>query len=159
MAGMGRGTYFIPQVGDEVLVAFEHGDVRSPFVIGSLWNSMDRPPATSPTDAITKRLIRTPLGHEVELDDALQTVTVTTTTRQRIELGPDAITVQTSAGASSIELGVDGAVKVRGTSITLDALDSVTVKAAKSVEASSLGTTSVSAGARCEIKGSMVTIN
>src|SRR5688500_8354972 len=38
MAGLARGTYFIPQMGDEVLVAFSQGDVREPFVIGSLWN-------------------------------------------------------------------------------------------------------------------------
>ena len=51
MAGMGRGSFFVPQIGDEVLVAFNHGDVREPYVIGTLWNTMDRPPALSPTDA------------------------------------------------------------------------------------------------------------
>ena len=44
MAGKNRGTYFIPEVGDEVLVAFEHGDINRPMVLGSLWNR-DDPPA------------------------------------------------------------------------------------------------------------------
>ncbi len=44
MAGGDRGIYFLPEVHDEVLVIFEHGDVRFPYIIGSLWNGRDRPP-------------------------------------------------------------------------------------------------------------------
>lgn len=43
-AGAGRGVFALPEVDDEVLVAFEHGDVRRPYVLGSLWNGVDRPP-------------------------------------------------------------------------------------------------------------------
>ena len=43
MAGKERGTYFIPEVGDEVLVAFEHGDIHYPYIIGSLWNGKEKP--------------------------------------------------------------------------------------------------------------------
>src|SRR5258706_10454277 len=50
MAGMGRGTYFIPQVGDEVLVAFNQGDIREPYILGALWSSVDKPPALLPAD-------------------------------------------------------------------------------------------------------------
>jgi uncharacterized protein involved in type VI secretion and phage assembly len=42
MAGNGRGLYFLPEVDDEVLVLFERGDVRFPFVIGALWNGKDQ---------------------------------------------------------------------------------------------------------------------
>src|SRR3712207_7582644 len=44
-AGSSRGMYFIPQVDDEVLVAFNHGDVSDAYILGSLWNALDRPPA------------------------------------------------------------------------------------------------------------------
>ena len=43
MAGKGRGLFYLPEVGDEVLVAFEHGDIRRPYVIGSLYNGSDKP--------------------------------------------------------------------------------------------------------------------
>src|SRR3569833_559736 len=52
MAGMGRGTYFIPQIGDEVVVAFNHGDVREPYILGTTWNTIDKPPALGPTDPV-----------------------------------------------------------------------------------------------------------
>ena len=42
MAGNGRGAYFLPEVDDEVLVAFEHGLIDQPYVIGSLWNGKDQ---------------------------------------------------------------------------------------------------------------------
>ena len=71
-AGSERGGYFIPQVGDEVLVAFNQGDVKEPYILGTLWNGRDKPPSPAPTDPAQKRAIRTPIGHEVLLDDAEQ---------------------------------------------------------------------------------------
>ena len=44
MAGNNRGSWFIPDVNDEVLIVFEGGDPRRPYVIGGLWNGSDKPP-------------------------------------------------------------------------------------------------------------------
>ena len=44
MAGTNRGIWFVPDVDDEVLVAFEGGDPRRPYVLGGLWNGKDAPP-------------------------------------------------------------------------------------------------------------------
>jgi uncharacterized protein involved in type VI secretion and phage assembly len=43
-AGGGRGFMFMPEKGDEVLVAFEHGDPERPYVVGALWNGVDSAP-------------------------------------------------------------------------------------------------------------------
>jgi type VI secretion system secreted protein VgrG len=47
-AGKQWGTLFIPRVGDEVLIEFLHGDLRRPFVTGSLYNGEDKPPVSLP---------------------------------------------------------------------------------------------------------------
>ncbi|HSA50424.1 MAG TPA: phage baseplate assembly protein V, partial [Yinghuangia sp.] len=76
VAGDGSGVWFMPQPNDEVLVAFRNGDVREPYVLGGLWTMTSRPPAVLPTDAKTKRVVRTPVGHRIEIDDALQTISL-----------------------------------------------------------------------------------
>jgi phage baseplate assembly protein V len=53
-AGPNRGTWFVPEVGDEVLVAFEAGDSRRPYVLGSLWNDKARPPETDPARKVVR---------------------------------------------------------------------------------------------------------
>lgn len=64
-AGGGRGAYFMPEPGDEVLVAFEHGDFNHPYVIGFLWNGMDKPPEQDPR----VRVFHSLNGHRIEIYD------------------------------------------------------------------------------------------
>ncbi|MCB9727491.1 MAG: phage tail protein [Deltaproteobacteria bacterium] len=66
MAGPGRGMYLLPEVEDEVLVMFEHGDVRFPVVVGSLWNGKDLPPVAGKAPAATTD----PLGVDLGIGDA-----------------------------------------------------------------------------------------
>lgn len=76
MAGSDRGLIWLPEVNDEVLVAFEHGDINRPFVVGAVWNGTDHPPAASqgalvdPTGKVERRLIKSRRGHTVLLDDS-----------------------------------------------------------------------------------------
>jgi len=65
LTGGSRGMYFLPEVGDEVLVAFEHGDFDHPFVLGFLWNGVDMPPE----DDKNLRVILTPGGHTLRFED------------------------------------------------------------------------------------------
>ena len=60
-AGAGRGFMWIPQIDDEVLVAFNQNDPRDCYVIGGLWSTLNRPPAFIPTDFLTKRILQTGL--------------------------------------------------------------------------------------------------
>lgn len=65
MSGGGRGSWFMPVVGDEVLVAFNQDDPAHPHILGYLWNGEDRPPETDPN----MRVIRSVNGHEIRLYD------------------------------------------------------------------------------------------
>jgi hypothetical protein len=71
-AGMMSGSYFIPNPGDDVLLAFENGDVNVPYVVGCLWNMVSRPPLPDPMPQV--RGIRTPLGSQLAFSDLAQTV-------------------------------------------------------------------------------------
>ncbi len=66
MSGNNRGSWFMPEIGDEVLVAFDHDDVNHPFVLGFLWNGKDKSPETN----TRKRLIKSVKGHSILLDDS-----------------------------------------------------------------------------------------
>jgi uncharacterized protein involved in type VI secretion and phage assembly len=68
-AGAGRGFYWIPEVNDEVLVAFERGEAHRPYVVGALWNGKDKPMTTAYTDENTTRMIQTKSGHQIIFDD------------------------------------------------------------------------------------------
>ena len=70
MAGGERGTFFNPEPGDEVVVAFEEGDLDQPVIIGALWSDVDQPPGDADTSASNNlRLIRSRLGHQLTFDD------------------------------------------------------------------------------------------
>ena len=69
MAGKGMGFYAVPEKGEQVLVAFEHGDLSRPYVLGSLWSAKQPPPVTDPTGTNAKRVIRSRAGHTITFDD------------------------------------------------------------------------------------------
>ena len=73
MAGKERGFFYLPEIDDEVLVAFEHGDMGYPYVVGMLWNNKDKPPL-KPDEAVAggkvkQRIIKSTSGHVIILDD------------------------------------------------------------------------------------------
>jgi len=157
------GTYFVPQVGAEVLVAFNYGDIREPYVLGSLWNSKDRPPTEAPTDPATKRIIRTPLGHEVEFDDALQSITIKSMRHHTITIGPAKVEIATmdatgSKRTASLTLDAKGNVSIEADlKIELKA-PSVTIKG-KVLEIKSDASMDINGGQACNIQASLVKIN
>ncbi len=73
-AGMLHGHYFMPNIGDQVLVAFEHGDTNAPYVLGALWTAMTPPPLQSPLPQI--RAIRTLVGNQIVMTEAPPSVTI-----------------------------------------------------------------------------------
>lgn len=70
MAGNDMGVYFIPEVDDEVLVAFIDGNIEYPIIIGSLWNQSDIPPESNSNAENNIRKIKSRSGHEINFDDS-----------------------------------------------------------------------------------------
>lgn len=68
-AGNGYGQFWLPEVGDEVILAFNHGELTNPFVIGSLWNNKDKIPEKTATEKNTVKRIKTKGGHEIVFEE------------------------------------------------------------------------------------------
>jgi uncharacterized protein involved in type VI secretion and phage assembly len=103
MAGNGRGTFFLPEVNDQVLVAFEGGRFDSPYVIGALWNGVNKPPDANANGKNDLRFIKSRSGHIVRMDD--------TKGSEKIEIidksGNNSITFDTSNNTITIKSAQD----------------------------------------------------
>jgi uncharacterized protein involved in type VI secretion and phage assembly len=137
MAGRNRGTLFVPDVGDEVLVAFEHGDLNVPYVIGALWNAKARPPASADggngvklirsRNGVTLRIrddssnnslvIETPGGQRVTLQDGPASVRIEDSNGNAVTLAASGVTVNASAKVTINASNVD----VKASLVTVDA--------------------------------------
>lgn len=121
-AGQGYGSVFVPEKGDEVLVAFVHGDMRFPIVLGGLYNGVDKPP-TARTDGRDQKLIRTKHGHEVLLDDTSgkAAVRVKSAAGHVIELDDEGKAIRiTAAAGGSVTVSADGEVTLKAPKVTID---------------------------------------
>jgi uncharacterized protein involved in type VI secretion and phage assembly len=124
-AGNSRGSWFIPDVGDEVLVAFEHGDPARPYLLGGLWNGSDSPPQSMDGGGQNdKKVIKSRNGVTVTFDDqkGQETLILETPGGQKVTLkdGPGNLVVEDSNGNS---------VKLETAGITVTAAAKVTVNA------------------------------
>ena len=104
MAGANRGAWFIPDVGDEVLVAFQGGDPRRPFVLGSVWNGADPPPESMDRGGQNNvKSLRSRQGVRISLNDTpgSEMLELETPGGQRLELrdGPGSVEIRDSAGS------------------------------------------------------------
>jgi uncharacterized protein involved in type VI secretion and phage assembly len=138
--GNNRGSWFVPDVDDEVLVAFEHGDPRRPYVLGGLWNGRDQAPESMDGGGRNfKKVLRSRNGVTVTLDDqdGQEKLVLETPGGQKVTLkdGPGTVEVVDSNGNS---------LKLEPAGITLNASAKVTVNA--SMLAISAGMVTVDAG-------------
>ncbi|HEY6000577.1 MAG TPA: phage baseplate assembly protein V [bacterium] len=140
MGGSNRGSWFVPDTNDEVLVAFEGGDPRRPFVVGGLWNGSDQPPERMDGGGNNyKKVLRSRNGVKVTLDDqdGQEKLLLETPGGQKVTLkdGPGVVEIIDSNG-NSVKLEVSG--------ITVSASGKVTVNASQ--VAVSAGIVTVDAG-------------
>lgn len=134
MAGGGRGTWFIPEVGDEVLVAFVGGDPRRPVVIGALWNGSDIPPETMDANN-NLRSITSRSGHVLTFDDTI---------------GAEKVSIETQGGQSlTLDDAAGGKITLthsNGAQIEMDAAGNIKLTALSQVEITAPSMLKVTAG-------------
>lgn len=160
--GDSRGLCWIPQINDEVLVAFEQNDASGAYVLGGLWSTRDRPPMSLPTDFLTKRVWKTGVapgvGHEVEFDDALQSIKITSSTKQKITIDPLKIKIENTAG--TLSLTMDNASQT----VTVESALKIALKATQiSIEGVTIdikGTTiNIQSAGPCSVQGLPIKLN
>jgi phage baseplate assembly protein gpV len=153
MAGPAHGMYFIPNIGDEVLVAFEQGNRDAPYILGSLWSAMAPPPLPSPLPQI--RLIRTLAGNQIMITEAPPSISIMTATGQTILMSTAGI--QITAGSDVINMTPDG-VTITAPIINLVGTGAINLKA-PNINITSEAATNVTGGGACNITAGLVKIN
>lgn len=155
MAGPDRGTFFLPEVSDEVLVAFEDGDIRHPYVIGALWNGEDTPPTSNSDGKNDIKGIKSRGGHEIVFDDAdsAGTIEIKTSGGHRVVLddsGGGKIDIEDGKNTIKLDSG-SGTISISGsTKISVEA---------PTLEMKGNGNVNIEAAGILTLKGSLVNIN
>jgi phage protein D/phage baseplate assembly protein gpV len=148
-AGAERGWEWVPEVNDEVLIGFEHGDVHYPYVIGGLWNGTDAPPQSSTqlvqSGKVQKRVVRSRTGHTIVLDDSDGGggILIEDSQGNKIQL-------DTQANSLTIEVQGDATIKAAG-NMTFDATGKVAIKG--------MGISVDAGGANVDVKGTTINLN
>ncbi|HEY9599254.1 MAG TPA: phage baseplate assembly protein V [Cyanophyceae cyanobacterium] len=154
MAGNNRGLYFLPEVEDEVLVAFEHGLAEFPYILGGLWNGKDKQPENNNDGQNNRRVIKSRSGHIIRLDD--------TKGKEKIEVidksGNNSIVISTADNSITITADADITIKSSKGKLTLSGNGvEISSKAAVNIEAKQ--NMNLKAGPQLNIKGLLVNIN
>jgi uncharacterized protein involved in type VI secretion and phage assembly len=154
MTGSERGLFLLPEVDDQVLVAFEHGDPAYAYVIGALWNSKKKPPAANSDGKNNLRLLKSRSGHLVKLNDTEGEETIEIVDKS----GKNSIVVSTKDNTIAIKADADIKITSANGKFVVDAKEiELKSKAATKVEASS--NLELKANSQTTIKGSTVNIN
>ncbi len=154
MAGKERGFYFLPEVDDEVLVAFEHGIAEMPYVVGALWNGKDKPPEKNDDGENNLRTIKSRSGHIIRLNDKKG--------EEKIEIidstAKNKITISAKDNTICIEADADVTIKSSKGKLVLQGKD-VEIKSQAAVKIEANGNMDLRSNAQLNIKGTMVNIN
>jgi uncharacterized protein involved in type VI secretion and phage assembly len=165
MAGGQRGIYFLPEVDDEVLVVFEHGDMRFPYVLGALWNGKDKPPVSGEqAKGNAVRMIKSRSGHVLRLTDEKG--------KEKIEIedGKNKLVIDTVAKTITVTADRDiklsapqGQITLSAKTIVIEAQSEpqskVEIKSSGSAEIDAKASLDLKASGTTNLKGSVVNIN
>ncbi len=164
MGGGTSGFFYLPEVNDEVLVAFENGDAERPYVLGHLWNGRDKPPLAKATAVktgkVVQRIIRSRLGHVILLDDSDDKASihfVDKTTKNSIVIDSMTNTISVTA-EKDVNVKAKGNVKVEATgNIEAKATGNVKVEATGNLDAKATGNATIESTGPMKVKSAATT--
>jgi len=140
-----QGSYFYPEVSDEVILGFLNDDPRFPVILGSVYSSSNNPPYT-PDDKNTYKAIVTNSGIKIEVNDDKKIVTIETPAKNSIVLSDDAQSITlTDQNSNSIKMSSDG--------IAISSASNITIKATGNITSTSDGNTTIKATGDAQISG------
>lgn len=167
-SGSGRGWNVLPEVDDEVLVGFEHGDLDRPLVLGGLVNGKDKPKYahadTLKNGKVHARMFNSRLGHEIRFGDGAsdpdQFIKVHTVGNEatlllgveKVDLQANGIPVKVYNEKGSIEINKDGDITLKGTNITLKSTQDIIIDSGANVNIKSKSSTGITAQAKLDLK-------
>ncbi|HLL31173.1 MAG TPA: phage baseplate assembly protein V [Allosphingosinicella sp.] len=153
MSGSGFGAWFLPEVGDEVLVGAEHGDPALLYVLGMLWNGKVKTPAANEDGKNNLRLIKSRSGHQLLFDDTdgAHILELKLADGKRVTLDKEGVAIDDAAGNTIL-------IKSGGSEIAVTSKAKLTLKSAQvAIEAD--GTLEIKSGGTLTLKGALVQIN
>jgi phage baseplate assembly protein V len=135
-AGNGYGFYWVPEVDDEVVVSFIHGDMRQPIVVGGLYNGVDKPPFSK--NGQDPKVIQTRAGHRILLED---------------KDGQQKIEIVDASGNNSV------VIDTTSNTITVSAQGDIEVSAQGQLKLSGQAGVSIESSATVKIRGATIELN
>jgi hypothetical protein len=160
MGGKERGTYFLPEKDDQLLIVFEHGDIHKPLIIGTAWSKKQEPPEVNQTGKNNTKLIKSRSGHRVIFDDkegAEKLTVVDSSKKNKIVIDSVAkkITIECSG---DIEIKAKQNVIMHSNALKIGTSEKLT-GTGQSVLTHAASTFNVKASSEITVTGSQVTIN
>ncbi|MEN8260059.1 MAG: phage baseplate assembly protein V [Pseudomonadota bacterium] len=155
MAGKDRGIYFLPEVGDEVVVAFQHGSIDHPYVMGAVWNGKDTAPESNQDGENNMRAMKSRSGHVVRFNDkaggeAIEIIDKT---------GNNKIVIDTAENSVTIEAQGDITINSVTGKLTITAAKGIEMTSQAGVEIKAATSMDLKAGAQVNVKGAMINLN
>jgi len=147
-----RGWFSLPEVDDEVLIMFEHGEIHRPIILGALWNGKDKAPDNNSDGKDARRVFKSKTGHKVTFEDDQGFI--------QIEDGGGIGTIKIDAKGNKIEITAKqgcGAFQAKDELIILAGEIAITAKGNCDLMGKSSGVDG-SATATVKIEGNMVAL-